>query len=369
MTLILSNDDVAKVLTMAETMAALEEAYADIATREAVCRPRIDIRIPTKDPEKNYQWGTMEGGSTKGYFAIRMKSDVIYETSYNGVRTQEKFCGRPGRFCGLILITSIETGEPLALIQDGLLQHMRVGADGGIGVKYLANEDAAVVGMLGSGGMAKAHLDAFVLVRRIRKLRVFSPTKEHRERFAAAAARDHGLAVEICDRPEAIYQGADIVAACTDSAVPVLDGRRIGTGTHIINIGGSGVPDAETLKRIDVYLRFGDAPPPTSNPELLLDHEYLAWEARPDRAKYGDGRANRRRGHGILLRDRRISLADLRSGRAQGRTSRAQITYSERGNLQGAQFFAVAACAYERAKRAGLGREIPTDWLLQDIRN
>ena len=88
MTLILNNDDVAKVLTMEMTIAALEEAYLQLATREAVCRPRIDIRIPTSDPAKNYQWGTMEGGSTSGYFAIRMKSDIIYETQYNGVTTQ-----------------------------------------------------------------------------------------------------------------------------------------------------------------------------------------------------------------------------------------------------------------------------------------
>ena len=134
MTLILSNDDVGKVLTMADTIAALEKSYLQIAAKEAVCRPRIDIRIPTSDPAKNYQFGTMEGGSTSGYFAIRMKSDVVFETSYNGVTTQEKYCSRPGLFCGLVLLTSIETGEPLAFINDGVLQHMRVGGDGGIGV-------------------------------------------------------------------------------------------------------------------------------------------------------------------------------------------------------------------------------------------
>src|SRR5262249_13167910 len=79
----------------------------------------------------------------------RMKSDVIYETEYNGAVTQEKYCMRPGLFCGLILLTSIENGEPLAFLNDGHLQHMRVGGDGGIGVKYMANEDAEVVGMLG----------------------------------------------------------------------------------------------------------------------------------------------------------------------------------------------------------------------------
>ncbi|HYM17501.1 MAG TPA: hypothetical protein VEU06_02955 [Micropepsaceae bacterium] len=365
--LLLNNDDVARALTMEMTIAALEEAYLGIASKEAVCRPRIDIRIPTKDASKNYQFGSMEGGSTAGYFAVRMKSDVVYETVYNGVRTQEKYCTRPGIFCGLIFLTSIETGEPLAFINDGVLQHMRVGADGGIGVKYLANEDAEVVGMLGSGGMARTNLWAFSLVRRIKKLQVFSPTKENREAFGREAAAKYGLEVKVCERPEDIYKGAHIVAACTDSAVPVLDGTRIEKGAHVLNIGGSGVPDDETLNRIDVYLRFGDAPAPTSRPDMKLDDEHLGWEAGPGRLKHGDGRKGR--AHGNLLPEKRIALADLIQGKVKGRTSRGQITYSERGNLQGAQFFSVAGRAYEAAMRMGLGREIPTEWFLQDVRN
>ena len=54
MTLILNNDDVKSVLTMDVTMRALETAYQQIARREAVCRPRIDIQIPTADPHKVY---------------------------------------------------------------------------------------------------------------------------------------------------------------------------------------------------------------------------------------------------------------------------------------------------------------------------
>jgi alanine dehydrogenase len=57
------------------------------------------------------------------------------------------------------------------------------------------------------------------------------------------------------------------------------------------------------------------------------------------------------------------------SGQAQGRTADAQITYSERGNLQGAQFWAVAGKVYEAARAQGLGRELPTEWFLQDIRD
>ena len=310
----------------------------------------------------------MEGGSTAGYFAIRMKSDIIYETQYNGVTTQEKYCVRPGRYCGLILLTSIENGEPLAFINDGHLQHMRVAGDGGIGVKYMANPDAEVVGMLGSGGMARTHMQAFTRVRTIKKLMVFSPTQEHRERFGREMAMTYNIEVQVCDRPQDIYKGAQIVAALTDSAVPVLDGRLIEQGAHIVNIGGNGKPDAESLRRVAVYLRFGDAPAPTGLPELGLADEHLAYEARPHQRKYGNGRSGGR-ARGAAAAGRRVSLADLAAGRVAGRTSADQITYSERGNLQGAQFYAVAGKVYELVKRAGLGREIPTEWFLQDIRN
>ena len=363
MTLLINNADVARVLTMPATIEALEDSYARLASGEATCRPRIDIRIPTSDPARTYQWGTMEGGASSGYFAIRMKSDVVYERSYNGVTTQEKYCSRPGLFCGLVLLTSVDTGEPLAIINDGVLQHMRVGADGAIGVKHLANPDAEVVGMLGSGGMAHSHMDAFMCVRRIRKLQVFSPTRANREAFAREMAAKHGIEAAACDSPEQVYRGAHIVATLTNSATPVGDGRLIEPGTHLVNIGGGGLPDAQSLARVDVYLRFGSAPAPASRPDLELDDEHITWAAGP--ASKGRGK----RAHGVSLADKVVFLADLVAGRRAGRTSRQQVTYSERGNLQGAQFYAVAGRIYEAARAQGAGREIPTEWFLQDVRN
>jgi ornithine cyclodeaminase/alanine dehydrogenase-like protein (mu-crystallin family) len=219
--------------------------------------------------------------------------------------------------------------------------------------------------MLGSGGMARAHVAALRCVRDIRKLQVFSPTRANREAFGREMREKHRIDVAVCDRPEDVYRGADIVASLTDSTVPVLDGRYLERGTHIINIGGGGKPDAESLKRVDAYLRFGSAPAPAGRPELALDDEYLTWAARPD----ADTSSKRKRSHGVAIPGKVIGLADILAGRTPGRTSDDQITYSERGNLQGAQFFAVAGKVYELARAAGLGREIPTEWFLQDIRD
>ena len=370
MTLIINNDMVRELLTMKDTIDALEGAYAAMARQEAVCRPRIDIQIPTSDPHKVYQWGTMEGGAVGGYFAIRMKSDVIYETEYNGVRSQEKYCKQPGLFCGLILLTSTETGEPLALINDGVLQHMRVGADGGIGVKYMSREDSSVVCMLGSGGMARSHLDAFLCVRDIKRVQVFSPTPAHREAYAEEMRARHGIEVVVCDNARDAYRGADIVAGCTDSAVPVIEGDWLEPGQHVIHVGGgSGIPADGAMAKMDVYFRFGNAPAPWGLPQWGVPDEHVTYAALPDRDHGFTMKRPGSRGHGVALPDRMVTFADILAGTNRGRISRDQITFSERGNLQGMQFHAVAGRVYELAVERGLGHEIPTEWLLQDIRD
>ena len=345
------------------TMRALAEAYEQLAAGEAVCRPRIDISIPTKDPRKTYRWGSMEGGSTSGYFAIRMKSDIIYQAERRGVRTEEKYCVRPGKFCGLILLFDIHNAEPLAVINDGLLQHMRVGADSGIGVKYMARKDARVVGMIGSGGMARSHLEAFSLVRDIKRVQVYSPTRANREAYARDMAEKFGVEAVPVATPEAAHRGADIVAGCTDSVDPVIFGERLAKGSHITCIGGK--LDAEALNRIDISLRFGNSPAPCGRPEYGCDDEYLTYAVAPNNRKH----RSPKRGRGAIAGDRSILLGDFLKDPTKGRTSAQQITFSERGSIQGAQFFAVAGRVYELAKAKGIGSEFSTDLLLQDIRN
>ena len=348
------------------TRAALQQAYDDLAKGDAVCRPRIDIRVPTQQPDHVYQWGSMEGGSIRGYFAIRMKSDVLVEQQYKGVRTQEKFAQKPGLYCGFILLTSIETAEPLAFINDGHLQHMRVAADSAIGTDMMARKDAATLGMLGSGEMARAHLESLLEVRDIHYIKVYSPTPANRERFAAEMRAKFGIDVAVCSDPREVYAGVDLLAACTDSVAPVIRGEWLEPGMHVISIGGR--PDAVADARFDVVLRLGVSPAPVGRPELGTADEFLGYVAQPNHPVWKTvkgGKAARRAGS----RGTEVMYADVLTGRVAGRSSKAQITYSERGNIQGAQFYSVAGAVYEAAIKSGQGREIPTEWFLQDIRD
>jgi ornithine cyclodeaminase/alanine dehydrogenase-like protein (mu-crystallin family) len=72
-----------------------------------------------------------------------------------------------------------------------------------------------VVGMLGAGGMARTHMEAFTRVRKIEKLQVFSPTKESRERFGREMMEKYNIEVKVCSRPEDVYKGSHILAALT----------------------------------------------------------------------------------------------------------------------------------------------------------
>ncbi len=159
--LIINNDDVAGLLTMADCIRVQEDAFLKLRTGEAMHRPRVDMYVPCERDDGYFRWGSMEGAND-GFFAIRMKSDILtWPRDKNGNWTEEKYCREPGTFCGIIFLISTRNAEPLAFINDGVLQHFRVGGGAGLGVKYLSREDSHVVGMLGSGGMARTFLDAF----------------------------------------------------------------------------------------------------------------------------------------------------------------------------------------------------------------
>ncbi len=365
--LLIDNDVVSEVLRMPDVVRVLEQSYRELCTGDAVCRPRLDLRLPTGRDGEVYQWGTMDGGSAaSGYVAIRMKSDVLSEVEYGGTRTQEKYCVAPGSYCGLVFLLSARTGEPLAILHDGVLQHMRVGADSAIGVAHAACADAEVLGLLGSGGMARSHVEALLTVREIQRVQVYSPTRSHREQFAAEMSERHNIEVVAVDQPREAFHGADVVSACTDSAREVVIGDWLEPGTHVTCIGGR--LDARARAVIDVWLRLGTAPSPTGHEHWRPEQEYLAWQARPDDPVWqGHTHARGYRDHDTGGA-RVVGFEDVVAG-TRVRTGNEQITYSERGNIQGAQFYAVAGVVYELARGRGLGRELPTEWFLQTIRD
>ena len=377
--LIIGNDVVSELLTMEDCIRVQEEAFKKLPTGGAMHRPRIDMYMPCDREDGYFRWGSMEGAND-GYFAIRMKSDIMtWPRDETGNWTEEKYCREPGTYCGLIYLISTRNAEPLAFINDGVLQHMRVGGGAGIGVKYLARQDSHTVGMLGSGGMARTFLEAFKNVRDIRLCKIYSPNAEHREQYAEEMSKRLNIEVRAVDSAREAVRGVDILTTATDSMQPVFDADWIEKGMHITNLGRRETPDA-MADHIDLVVRQGTAGIQMRQTERFQAERGLSPAAyiggTPEQMKTipakneqpgfgGDSPEFSDRGKGGDKPD----FADLISGKCPGRTSRDQVTFYRNVGNQGLQFSAVGGWVYSQAKKLKKGREIQTDWFLQDIRD
>jgi alanine dehydrogenase len=365
--LLIDNDVVKRVLTMRECIEAQERAFAGTLTGASVSRPRIDMFVPCNREDGYYRWGSVEGASD-GVLAVRLKSDIMtWPQGPDGTRTESKYCMRPGTYCGLVLLFSTQDGEPLAIINDGHLQHMRVGASAAIGARLLARTDAHTVGMIGSGGMARTVLEALVEVRDIRAVKAYSRVAAHREAFAREMTKRLQVAIEPVASAHEAVRGADILATCTDSMDPVIEGAWIERGMHIVNIGPHDLgPDA--VARMDVVVRQGiDALPIPEEGGFRkgVGHSHGAFVGGTPEEQQRLPKSSPKR----VAQSAGPLYADVISGKASGRNDPGQITqYRPVGNW-GLQFSSVGAVVYRRAKEQGLGRTLPTEWFLQDIKN
>ncbi len=373
--LFINNEEVEKVLTMEDTLRVLEDGHKELARGELAGRPRVDVYTETREREKFHRWGTMEGSSKSlQRFAIRMKSDVVSWPVRHGVRVEDKYCVQPGLYCGLIFLFSTEDGAPLAIINDGYLQHMRVGALYGLGAKHLARKNASVVGMLGSGGMARTHLTAFACVRNIKRAKVFSPNREHREIYAREMERKLGIETIPCASAEEAARGVDILATCTNAKEPTVHARMLEPGMHLTQVSREFAPDV--YARLDVCIGGGPSSQVVEGAAIDDSQGFPTYLAGSREAlDHAKGKARSREEKNKNFSGRVVSLAELMTGRAQGRLRDEEISASSgiklggEDSVKGLQFVTVSSLIYERAQKAGLGREVPRDWFLQTIRD
>src|SRR3954469_8743635 len=232
--LFLSNEDVERLLPMADCIAALEPMYADYSTGRALLSPRVDNIAPTNLEGAYYAFKHMGGTwPARGIQALRINSDVIKHPLVAGKPRRVKQPLADGRWVGLVMLLSTETGALLAMFPDGVMQRLRVGAANGIAMKHLARADVRTLALIGSGWQAGAQLMAALAVRKFSDVRVFSPRKESRDAFVAEARQRHpGVAIEAVDSAQACAAGADVIAAATSSMVRVIDPAWLKPGVH-----------------------------------------------------------------------------------------------------------------------------------------
>ena len=191
---------------------------------------------------------------------------------------------------------------------------------------------------------------------------MFSPTPEHREAFGARDGREIRHRVQGLRRaPKRSTRARDIVAGLTDSAVPVLDGSAAREGracNQHRRFGDARRGDARARRRVFAFRRCAGAVKP-SRARNWRRTSRLGGASQPTQIRRRTVRKKTRARYPARRQARHPRRSD--SGQANRAARHAdQITYSERGNLQGAQFFAVAGQGLRAARSsAGLGRRNP----------
>jgi ornithine cyclodeaminase/alanine dehydrogenase-like protein (mu-crystallin family) len=356
MTLILSNDDVERLLTMPECIAALEEAYVELAAGRGINRTRSDCIAPTSYSEEAvYGLKSMDGVVPKlGIGAIRINSDIVTNPMVGNAQRRVKVPAAPNnRYVGLVLLFSTGTGEPLAIFPDGVLQHIRVGATNGLGVKYMARENAETVGLLGSGWQAETQLTAVCSVRDIKEIRCFSPNKEHREEFAARMSELLEVPVTAAEHAEDAMRGVDIAMCGTNSIDPIFFADWVEEGMHLSSIKKPEIEVAAVRAADRVAIHTHDTEPiivVSKGAKNYEENEGKSWETASD-----------------LDFASFPTLPELINGDVKGREHDKEVTCFLNNLGLGYQFAAAGSVIYRRAKEEGAGNELPTDWFTETV--
>ena len=211
--------------------------------------------------------------------------------------------------------------------------------------------------------MARTYLLAFNEVRKIREVKVFSPTKSNREAFANEMGQKLGIRIVPAERSEDVLRGSDIVATCTDSIeVIVNDPALIEPGMHLTCV-KSNEWNPEIVKKADLIIKMG-------RPTLNLDVGQMRIGGEAAVVAGNEAEIRRIANPKVDIFSTNFPLlTDIMSGKLKGRTDKNQVTFFANSGTQGLQFASTAGFVVREAKRRGLGQQIPTDWFLQDIRD
>ncbi len=315
--LLLNEDEVRQLLTMDDALEAVEQGLRKMALDEAFNVPRS--RVQTDHAMLHVMSAAAKSLGVMGYKA--------YATSRRGA-------------CFLVGLHDGKSGALLALMQADYLGQVRTGAASGVATKYMARPDATTAGIYGSGKQARTQVQAVCKVRKISRVHVYSPSEEHRHRFAEEMSRLCETEVVAVAHPELAARHLDIVITATASREPVLHASWIAEGTHINAIGsnflGKAELDAETVRRCNL---------------IVVDSR--------DQARIEAGDFTQPLEAGTLHWSEVRELGQVVVGRYNGRPHPQDITLFKSLGIA-VEDVAVAAKVYARAQAAGAGRTI--DW-------
>src|SRR6201996_4385378 len=132
-----------------------------------------------------------------------------------------------------------DTGEPLMAMDGRLITEMRTAAVSAVAVDQLAQGDAKVLAILGSGVQARSDVRALARVRNFQDIRVWSRSEKNARKFAVE------IGATVTSAEEAVT-GAGVVLTLTSSPGRVLPGRWLKKDSMVCAVGAV-TPDRREL--------------------------------------------------------------------------------------------------------------------------
>ena len=223
--LVISRAEVRRLLPMGVCIDLVAEALAALGRGEALNPLRWAMHVPQVRGIVGLMPGYLGTPETLGLKAVAVFPGN-HGTEYDSHQ-------------GFVLLFDTTHGSPLALVDASEITAIRTAAATGVATRLLAREDAGDLAILGSGVQARTHLEAMLLVRDIRRVRVHSPNIERRQAFARAESGRHGVTIESVESARAAVDGADLICTTTSATEPVLQGDWLASGAHVNAIGSS----------------------------------------------------------------------------------------------------------------------------------
>lgn len=325
--LALTRDDVHDLVPMTTAIELMKQVFADLSAGKTEAPLRTPLEVPEREAVTLFMPASVPSANGLG---IKIVS----------VFPQNPAQGKP-TIHAVVVITSTETGEPLALLDGTYLTALRTGAVSGAATDLLARPDSRVLTVVGAGAQGLTQAWAVASVRPIERVFVADVNAAAVASFAERLrAYDKALAdkvVPATDVAEAVAQ-SDVICTATTARQPVFPDDAVQPGTHI-NAIGAFTPEmqeipVETVGRATIVVDAVDAAMAEAG-DLLH-----ALEA------------------GVITRDQiATELGQIVAGDKPGRVSAEEITlFKSVGNA--VQDVIVAREAVQAAEAAGRGQRI-----------
>lgn len=323
MVLILTRAEILSVLKIDDTIEVVQRAHAALASQSAVQPERANVQIPGS-PSLMIPMVAATGPKAAG---VKLLMDTPSNLARN-LPTQQS----------TIVLVNPETGRCEAFLDGGGITLLRTAAASAVATRHLARSGPAVLGLIGAGAQARAHLAAIQCVREVDHVLVWSRTTATAARFADESAAG-GVRVSVAASPEEVVRHADILCTLTPSQMPIVRGEWFPAGLHINAVGAPPRRDHREIDTLGIV-----------RSHVVVDSYDTAIEESGDvMIPVSEG--------AITLDHFRVELGEVINGTRPGRRDDTEITlYNSVG--VGIQDIATARLAVDLAREAGLGTEI-----------